>query len=87
MVTDSFHGTVFSILYNIPFIAIGNLDRGLSRFQSLLKMFELEERLVTDINSFNINSFSDKEIDWGKVNEVLDYKKEKALIFLNDNLR
>ena len=30
IITDSFHGCVFSIIYNKPFIAIGNKSRGLS---------------------------------------------------------
>lgn len=87
VVTDSFHGTVFSILHNIPFIAIGNVDRGLSRFQSLLKMFGLEDRLVTYINSVNIDNFVEKEIDWERVNEVLEKEREKAVEFLINNLK
>ena len=87
VVTDSFHGTVFSILHNIPFIAIGNVDRGLSRFQSLLKMFGLEDRLITDINSVNIDNFAEKEIDWMRVNDVLEKEREKAVGFLKVNLR
>ena len=87
VVTDSFHGTVFSILHNIPFIAIGNVARGLSRFQSLLKMFGLEDRLVTDINSVNIDNFAEKEIDWESVNEVLEKERVKAVGFLKVNLK
>lgn len=87
VVTDSFHGTAFSILYNIPFIAIGNVARGLSRFQSLLKMFGLEDRLITDINSVNIDNLAEKEIDWVRVNEVLEKEREKARDFLNKNLK
>ena len=86
VVTDSFHGTAFSILHNIPFIAIGNISRGMSRFQSLLKMFGLEDRLVTDINSVNIDNFAEKEIDWAKVNEVLEEERERAVGFLKENL-
>ena len=36
--TDSFHGCVFSIIFNIPFIAYGNTERGITRFYSLLKL-------------------------------------------------
>ncbi len=86
VVTDSFHGTVFSILHNIPFIAIGNVDRGLSRFQSLLKMFALEDRLITDINSVNIDNFVSREIEWGRVNERLESERGKAMEFLSKSL-
>jgi len=47
VVTDSFHACVFSILFNKPFLVIGNEGRGMARFQSLLKIFGLENRLVT----------------------------------------
>ena len=87
VVTDSFHGTAFSILHNIPFIAIGNVARGMSRFQSLLKMFGLEDRLVTDINSVNIDNFAEKEIDWERVNDLLKKDREKAIKFLKEGLK
>ena len=45
-IVDSFHGMVFSIIFNKPFWAIGNVSRGMSRFTSLLKMFHLEDRLL-----------------------------------------
>ena len=87
VITDSFHGTAFSILHNIPFIAIGNVARGMSRFQSLLKMFGLEDRLITDINSVNIDNFAEKEIDWKRVNDVLEKERVKAVGFLINNLK
>lgn len=46
IITDSFHGCVFSILFEKNFITVGNAQRGLSRFESLLNMFALSNRLV-----------------------------------------
>jgi len=48
VVTDSFHACVFSIIFNKPFIAIGNKDRGLTRFISLLDVFELKHLLIDE---------------------------------------
>lgn len=36
VVTDSFHGTVFSIINNKPFWVVGNEGRGMARFETLL---------------------------------------------------
>lgn len=47
IITDSFHGCVFSILFNKQFITLGNKARGYDRFISLLGLFGLEDRLVT----------------------------------------
>ena len=87
VVTDSFHGTVFSILHNVPFIVIGNIERGLSRFQSLLKMFGLEDRLITDVDSVNIDNFANKNIDWSRVNKILNNESEKSLELLKKGLQ
>lgn len=46
VVTDSFHGCVFSIINHKPFIAIANKERGLERFTSLLGTFGLMDRLI-----------------------------------------
>lgn len=85
VVTDSFHGTVFSILFNKPFITIGNQDRGLARFTSLLKLFNLENRLIQTSADINDKLLHEK-INWEKVNLILREKKEQSFRFLNDVL-
>lgn len=86
VVTDSFHGTVFSILYNIPFITIGNKDRGLPRLESLLNMFTLMDRLVLEIDEAKIDSLINKDIDWQRVNKKLEEERDKAKEFLTSSL-
>jgi len=80
VVTDSFHGTVFSILFNKPFVSIGNKGRGLSRFTSLLKMFKLENRLIFNSEYCNLDNLN--SIDWERTNSILRDKREKSLRFL-----
>lgn len=87
VITDSFHGTVFSILHNIPFIAIGNAQRGMSRFHSLLNLFNLQDRLITDFTAIDIDQVIEKEIDWQEVNNILELERKKAIDFLRVNLR
>lgn len=84
-IVDSFHGMVFSIIFNKPFWVIGNQQRGMSRFISLLKAFELEERLIDEDNVENID-FS-KQINWGKINKLLEIKREKSLKILSSALK
>lgn len=48
VLTDSFHGVVFSIIFEKPFVAVINKERGGSRFESLLKSLNLEKNLVYD---------------------------------------
>lgn len=83
VVTDSFHGCVFSIIFNKPFWVIGNKGRGLARFNSLLSIFELQNRLI-DID--NIPSDSLSPIDWDKVNAKRKEWQETSMSFLKINL-
>lgn len=85
VVTDSFHGTVFAILFNKRFVALGNAKRGMSRFTSLLRMFGLEDRLITPDDLLAIESL-DIDPDWGHVNDVLARERAKALVFLKNAL-
>ena len=78
VVTDSFHACVFSILFNKPFLVVGNQKRGLSRFVSLLGMFGLEDRLITDL-SFIPNS---KVVDSKYVCDCLNEQRHKSIDFL-----
>ena len=52
VVTDSFHACVFSIIFQKPFIVIGNNERGIARIESLLKMFNLQKRQVFSLQDF-----------------------------------
>lgn len=83
VITDSFHACVFSILFHKPFICIGNQGRGMSRFHSLLKMFNLTNRLV-DIN--HLESFQDAPINWDEVDEILESKRKESMTFLKNAL-
>ena len=82
VVTDSFHACVFSIIFNKPFIAIGNTKRGLSRFLSLLSIFGLENRLITSKYYDNANEV---EIDWNSVNDRLKNRILFSKEFLKNN--
>lgn len=83
VVTDSFHGCVFSILFNKPFVVIGNMERGMARFDSLLNIFGLEQRLI---KSDGLSEFADTPIDWGSINTVLDAQREVSFEFLSRSL-
>lgn len=84
VITDSFHACVFSIIFNKQFVVIANKDRGYARFKSILSLFDLEDRLVYDVNEWN--SESRKEIDWKKVNLRLDELRNESLLFLHKAL-
>lgn len=55
IVTDSFHACVFSILFRKPFVVLGNKNRGYSRFLSLMRMFGLEDNLISNVDEYDAN--------------------------------
>ena len=83
VVTDSFHGCVFSIIFGKEFVAYANRDRGMARFTSLLRTFGLEDRLVTSFDenkSMNIiSSISDAQ-------KKMEARRYEALNWLEDKL-
>lgn len=85
VVTDSFHGCVFSILFNKPFFAYGNDVRGMARFRSLLSMFGLEDRLLASSEELTGEKLH-LPVCWENVNRILDEKRKEAKKFLMDSL-
>ena len=57
VITDSFHGTAFSINFNKPFISFLNEGRGKARFTSLKEVFHLDDRIIepSEYSKININ--------------------------------
>ena len=83
VITDSFHGCVFAILFNKPFWVIANEDRGRERFDSLLKMFDLQDRIITQ----GQQPEWDRKIDWKQVNAIHQEMKQLSINFLEHSLK
>lgn len=83
VLTDSFHGCVFSIIFRKQFLAIGNKERGLSRFNSLLTLFSLQDRLILSPNEYKEDLAS---IDYDQLQAQLQLLQNQSLSFLKANL-
>ena len=78
VVTDSFHGTVFSILFNRPFCVLQNNERGNSRFKSLLEFTGLTDRMCNNPTG---------NIDWQTVNTKINTERERCIEVLKNALK
>ena len=78
MVTDSFHGCVFAIMFNIPFTCIVNEQRGADRFYSLLSEFDLTDRIDEDCFL--------REINWTAINIKRNKRQKISLAYLSNHL-
>lgn len=85
-ITDSFHGCVFAIIFNKPFVCLGNESRGNARFDTLLGTFALEDRLITNATPEKVLQVLHTPIDWKRVNAIHDSERERGINFLKENL-
>ncbi len=82
VITSTFHGTAFSIIFNKNFYTLKLNKEDDSRAMSLLSMLGLEDRMIdssADVLQNNI-------IDWNSVNDILKINKEKSKAFLKNAL-
>lgn len=84
VVTDSFHGTCMAITFRKPFVVVGNKARGLNRFLSILRLFNLENRLITDSTQFSSSFFS--QLDDDSISELLGKKRKEAIDYIKANI-
>lgn len=88
VVTTSFHGVVFSILFHKPFIAIslkGKYSDANNRIRDLLTELGLEACLCSDEEE--IDSAFDSTINWETVEKKLEKYRERGIKFLERNIK
>lgn len=82
--TDSFHGCVFSIIFNRPFVVVVNKYRGSSRFDTLLSRFGLTGRMATSVDE--ALRIAREDIDWETVNARRAGLRAEAVAFLREGI-
>ena len=85
IVTTSFHGIVFSILFHKPFIYCPIPDSKFAandRVLSLLERLGINDRTLSDYNSNNITKIIESSINWDKVDQNLYKLRKDSLDFL-----
>ena len=85
VITDSFHGTAFSINFNIPFTTLLNPVSNLnSRVLSILELTNTMDRLIYDVGD---NCEPNKlEMDYNPINKIINEWRDKSLSFINKEI-
>lgn len=68
VITNSFHATVFSTIYEKKFITVPHFKNP-DRMRNLLQMFGLENHLIAEVKDIP-KDLSELDIDYGKINEL-----------------
>ena len=83
IVTDTFHGSVFSIKFNKQFCTI---VRGMNsnKLTSLLEQFDLSGRIANDVSK--LAAIMEPKIDYAPVNKKIEEERERSIAYLKENL-
>lgn len=85
VITDSFHGTCFAILFHRPFVALSTYGEMSSRMEFLLGLLGLSGRIVRPDQKEGLEALLDP-IDWDTVDAIIARERERALKWLREAL-
>ena len=86
VITNSFHGVVFSLIFHRPFVvllATGSEETKNIRIISLLKELELESRIFSRYDKTQLAVVLNERIDWVAVDEKIAIWRTSANLFFN----
>ena len=83
VITDTFHGSVFSIKANTKFCTIIR-DSNRNKLTSLLKKMKCEKQIANSLS--DIWSIYDSAIDFSETNKIIAAETEKTRQYLKENL-
>lgn len=86
VITDSFHCTVFSILFGRSFKTVSTNAKVASRLSSLLELFGLTDHLV-GVDHMQEDRLSSSEINYTVVESVLEREREASYEYLRNALK
>lgn len=89
IITDTFHGSIFSIIANKNFVTLVRKSVGTEygneeKLTDLLSRLELENRITYDIEK--AEEILNKEIDYDKVNDIIEKQRKLSIEYLKNNL-
>jgi hypothetical protein len=83
VITNSYHGILFSIIFRKPFVAFNLKYRGNDRFNTLIDIYGLKKRIVSEDNPPNIFLLTEPfDVDMKIINELT----KKSIDYLKKNL-
>ena len=88
VITDSFHGLAFSIIFRKQFFVFCANESKFTRLNSLLQLLSLEYRYVENIDDF-IKRKDEllKPIDYNRVMKTLENERSRYINFIKENIK
>lgn len=86
VVTDSYHGFCFSIIFEKQFVCIENFYRGAPRFRTVSELLGLNENLTSDLEKAS-EILINNRVNYSKVRRKLNSNVSKSKKWLNNVLQ
>lgn len=85
VITSSFHGTVFSLIFEKPFITITPSSKNNNtRQKGLLDLVGLKNCLVSETDTLDESIY--EEFDYGRIREVISQERAKSIDYINQSV-
>ncbi|MBQ9835465.1 MAG: polysaccharide pyruvyl transferase family protein [Akkermansia sp.] len=85
VITDSFHGSVFSTLFRKDFVCLGNMRRGGARFETLFGKLDLWDRMAEPTQPFEAARITPER--WERIHSVIEELRRRGRSYLEENLK
>lgn len=83
IITDTFHGSIYSIKYNRPFATIIR-ESNKQKLSDLLQRFSVEDREVRDMEK--LEEVLQRPINFNRVNRIISAETKKSIRYLKDTI-
>lgn len=81
IITDTFHGTVFSIIYNKNFVTYGENN---TKIGEITNQFKINSRNIE--SNMKLEDILNENIDYQSVNEMIEIYKERSIKYINESI-
>ncbi len=79
VVSDSYHGMCFSLIFRKDFLALVNHNRGSSRFETLNDLFKIKAHLIDDPKEISIKRLN---VDYTNLGNIITREAERSRSWL-----
>lgn len=83
VITDSYHGTCFSVIFEKNFVTVKNRES--ARFETFALFPEIESRILDNNAKYDVEELT-ADIDYGALNEKMTVEIEKSKNFIFENI-
>lgn len=86
VVTDSYHGLCFSLIFNKAFSCLVNWERGSARFMTLAEILDIKHRFIFSKEEMHITNGISNEMDYSVVNLQMEEAVKESKKWLTNAL-